>query len=207
MQRHRSDLKHTLTAKSQAEEQEKKARDELRVVAYELRMVKDELQIAMEELKMVRDELWVVNAGQQADKEELQAIRDELRLKTTTLSRVFQEVSEPESTVGPLNDECRGLRDDLQRQLALVAHKERVIAELRNEASTLWASDWLSYWRKASKVFPGLRFNFPIPTEDEMGESESNGEDDLRVTSVASSSAFLSSDPVVEAAQILSSNT
>ena len=34
-------------------------------------------------------ELRVVKAGQQVDKEELQAVRDELRLKTTTLSRVF----------------------------------------------------------------------------------------------------------------------
>ena len=40
---HRSDLKHTLMAKSRAEEQEKKARDELRAAAYELRMVKDKL--------------------------------------------------------------------------------------------------------------------------------------------------------------------
>ena len=87
-------------------------------------MVKDELQIAWEELKTTRGELRVVKVGQQADKEELQVVRDELRLKTTTLSRVFQEVSEVESTVGRLNDECHGLRDDLQRQLALVAQKE-----------------------------------------------------------------------------------
>ena len=49
------------------------------------------------------------------DKEELQAVRDELCLKTTTFSRVFQEVSKAESTVGRLDNECRGLRDDLQR--------------------------------------------------------------------------------------------
>ena len=30
---------------------------------------------------------------------------------------------------------------------------------------------------------PGLRFNFPVPTEDEMGESESDEEDDLGVSS------------------------
>ena len=204
---HRSDLKHTLTAKSQVEEQEKKARNELRVAAYELMMVKDELQIAREELKMARDELWVIKARQQADKEELQAVRDEMRLKTTTLSRILQEVYEAESTVGRLNDECRGLHDDLQRQLALVAQKEGVIAELRDEACTLWASNWLSFWRKASKVFPGFRFNFPMLVEDEMGESKSDGEDDLRVSSAAPSSAFLSGDPVVEAAQISSSNT
>ena len=46
---HRSDLKHTLMAKSRTEEQEKKAREELRVAAYELRMIEDELQIAREE--------------------------------------------------------------------------------------------------------------------------------------------------------------
>ena len=91
-------------------------------------MVEDELQIAKEELKTDRGELRVVKVGQQVDKEELQAARDELRLKTTTFNRVFQEVSKAESTVGRLNDECRGLRDDLQRQQDLVAHKERVIA-------------------------------------------------------------------------------
>ena len=110
---HISELKHTLMAKLRAKEQEKKARDELRVVAYELQMVKDELQIAKEELKMTRGELRIVKARQQADKEELQAVRDELRLKITTLSRVFQEVFEAENTVGRLNDECCGLRDDL----------------------------------------------------------------------------------------------
>ena len=40
---HRSNLKHTSSVKSRAEEQEKKARDEVRAAAYELRMVKDEL--------------------------------------------------------------------------------------------------------------------------------------------------------------------
>ena len=109
--------------------------------------------------------------------------------------------------MGSLNDECRGLRDDLQRQLALVAQKEGVIAELRDEARTLWASSWLSFRRKASKVFPGLCFNFPIPVEDEMGESKSDGEDDHGVSSAAPSSTFLLGDLVVEAAQSPSSDT
>ena len=43
--KHKSDLKHTSTAKSWAEEQEKKAWDEPRAVAYDLRIVKDELQV------------------------------------------------------------------------------------------------------------------------------------------------------------------
>ena len=39
--------------------------------------------------------------------------RDEPRLKTMTLSRVCQEVVEAKSTMGHLNEECQGLRDDL----------------------------------------------------------------------------------------------
>ena len=42
--------------------------------------------------------------------------RDELRLKTTAPSRVRQVVDEAKSTVGRLNEECYGLRDELQRQ-------------------------------------------------------------------------------------------
>ena len=75
-----------------------------------------------------------------------------------------------------------------------------MIAKLRDEACTLWASGCLSFRCKASKVFLGLCFDFPIPVEDEMGESESYGEDDLGVSSAAPNSAFLPSDPVVEAA-------
>ena len=89
----------------------------------------------------------------------------------------------------------------------MVAQKEGVIIELRKKACTLWASDWLSFWRKTSKVFPSLRFNFPVPAEDEMGESESDGEDDLGVSLATSNSAFLPGDPVVEVAQTPSSDT
>ena len=111
--KYKSNLKHTSTVKSRAEEQEKKARDELRTAAYELRMVKDELQIARDEVKGAKGELRVVRVKQQADKEELQAARDELRLKNTTLNRVLQEVIKAESTVGRLNEECQELRDEL----------------------------------------------------------------------------------------------
>ena len=84
-------------------------------------MVKDELPIAREKLKAARGELRVVKVEQQEDKEELQVARDEMRLKTTTLSWVCQEVSEAERTVGRLNEECHKLRDELQRQQALVS--------------------------------------------------------------------------------------
>ena len=124
---------------------------------------------------------------------------DELRLKTTTLSRVCQEVVEAESTVGRLNEECHGLRDDLQRQQALVSQKEGVIAELRDETCTLWASGWLAFQRKASKVFPGLSFNFSVPAEDEVGESDFDGEDGLGVSLTAPSFALVPGDLEIEA--------
>ena len=89
----------------------------------------------------------------------------------------------------------------------MVAQKEGVILELRKKACTLWASDWLSFRRKTSKVFPSLRFDFLVPVEDEMGESESDGEDDLGVSSATSNSTFLPGDPVVEVAQTPSSDT
>ena len=78
-----------------------------------------------------------------------------------------------------LTEECHGLHEDLQRQEALVSQKEGVIAELRDEDCTLWASRWLAFRRKATKVFQGLDFNFPILAEDEVGESDSEWEDGL----------------------------
>ena len=78
-----------------------------------------------------------------------------------------------------------------------MAQKEGVISELRDEACTLWASSWLFFWLKASKVFLGLRFDFLVPAEDEIGESESDREDDPRVSSATPSFTFLPGDPVV----------
>ena len=125
--------------------------------------------------------------------------RDDLRLKTTTLSQVCQEVAEAERTVRRLNKKCHGLRDDLQRQQALVSQKEGVIVELRDKACTLWASEWLAFRRKASKVFPGLSFNFLVPAEDEVGESDFDAENGLGVSSTAPSSALLPGNPEIEA--------
>ena len=82
-----------------------------------------------------------------------------------------------------------------------------MIPKPRDEVFTLWASGWLSFRCKASKVFPGLRFDFPVPAEDEMGESESDGEDNLGVSSTAPNSALLPRDPVVEAAHTPSFDT
>ena len=86
--KYESNLKHNMTAKARAEEKEKKARGELRVVKDALQAARDELQVAKDELRVVRDKLHV---------------------KATTLSRVSQEASKAVSFVERLIEECHGL--------------------------------------------------------------------------------------------------
>ena len=129
--KYESDLKHTTTVKVRVEDKENKARGELRVAEDELRAIRDELQAVRDELQVAKDELHVV--------------RDELRIKAMILSRVSQEAFEAVSSVKRLTEECHGLCKDFQRQEALVSQKEGVIAELRDEACTLWAFGWLAF--------------------------------------------------------------
>ena len=90
--KYESDLKHTTIVRARAEDKEKKARGELRVIEDELRAVRDELQVARDELHVV----W-----------------DELHIKATALSRVSQEASEAVSSVERLTKECLGLRGEI----------------------------------------------------------------------------------------------
>ena len=130
--KHKSDLKHTSTAKARAEDREKKAKEGLRVAKDELRVVKEELQ---------------------ASKEELQAAREELCTKAAVLERARREASEAESSVERLTEECNAIRGEFQRQEALVSQRDGVIVELRDEACTLWAFGWLAFQCRAAKVF------------------------------------------------------
>ena len=111
------------------------------------------------------------------------------------------------SSVEHLTEECHGLRGDLQRQEALVSQKDGVIAELRDEACTFWASRWLAFQRKAAKVFPGLDFNFQVLTEGEAEESNSDDEADPVVFLDAPSSVPFPSEPEIEALVAASSPT
>ena len=78
-------------------------------------------------------------------KEEFQATREELCTKEATLDRARREASEAESSVERLAEECNALRGDLQRREAMVNLRDGVIAELRDEAFTLWVSGWLAF--------------------------------------------------------------
>ena len=53
----------------------------------------------------------------------------------------------------------------------MISQRDGVIAELRDEACTLWASRWLTFRRRDAKAFPGLDFNLQVSDEEEAEES------------------------------------
>ena len=120
---------------------------------------------------MVRDELLTSQGELRESKEELRAIKDELRDKTTLLDGARREVSEAVNSAERLTDECCGLHGDLHQQVTLVAKRDEVIGRLRTEACTQWVSRWLAFQRKAANAYPGLDFNFDIPSDEEAEES------------------------------------
>ena len=91
--------------------------------------------------------------------------------KTTLLDGARREASEAVNSAERLTEECRGLRGDLHQQVTLVAQRDEVIGRLREEAFTQWASGWLAFQRKAANAYPGLDFNFDIPSDEEAEES------------------------------------
>ena len=164
-----------------AEGELREVRDELRAAQNDLLEARDGLQFAQYELQMVRDELLTSQGELRESKEELHAVKDELRDKTTLLDRACREVSEAVNSTECLIEECRGLRANLYQQVTLVSQWDEVIRRLRDEVCTQWASRWLAFQRKAANAYPGLDFNFDIPSDEEAEESLStdySGESD-----------------------------
>ena len=65
----------------------------------------------------------------------------------------------------------------------MISKRDGVIAELRDEACTLWAFGWLAFRRRVTKDFPGLDFNLQVPDKEEAEESVSEDEADPEVFS------------------------
>ena len=114
---------------------------------------------------MVRDELLPSQGELRESKEELCAAKDELHDKTALLDGDRREASEAVNSAERLIEECRGLRGDLHQQVTLVAQRDEVIGRLRGEACTQWVSRWLVFQRKPANAYPGLDFNFDIPSD------------------------------------------
>ena len=115
--KHKSDLKHALTARVWAEDREKKVRKDAKVAEDELRLAR----------------------------EELQAVKGDLCAKMTVLDRVRQVPLDDGNSMERLMEELVKLWMDLKRQEALASRRGEVIAELKDEACTQWASGCLAF--------------------------------------------------------------
>ena len=139
-----------------------------------MKVVEDELRLAREELHAVKGDLWA---------------------KMAALERARQEALEAGDYVECLTEELGKLRMDLERQKALVSWRGEVIAELRDEAYTQWASGWLALQRRASRAFLGLYFNIQLSDEKVEGSvSEAEVDTGAEVLSGASDRAPLPGD-------------
>ena len=106
--KHRFDLKHASVARARAEDKEKEARKDAKVI-------EDELRLAREELQAVKGDLWA---------------------KMAALERSCQEALEVGNSVECLTEELGRLRMDLVRKEALANRRGEVIAELKDKACT-----------------------------------------------------------------------
>ena len=68
-----------------------------------------------------------------------------------------------------------------------------MIAELRDEACTQWASGWLAFQHRASIAFPDLEFNLQL-SDEEAEESVFEADANTEVLSGASDHAPLPDD-------------
>ena len=181
----KSDLKHTTSARARVESREDEVRNSLTAVESELREVRGELRVAQDdldetwdglqsaqyELQVVRDKLITSRGELRESKEELRAANDELRAKVALLDGARREASEAVVLAERLNEECRGLRGDLHQQTSLVTQRDEVIGKLREQAIIQWASGWLAFQQKAANAYSGLDFNFDLPSDEEAEES------------------------------------
>ena len=97
-----------------------------------------------------------------------------------------------------LTEEVGRLRMDLARYEALASRRGEVIAELKDEACTQWASEWLAFQRQASRAFPDLEFNIQLSNEEVEGSaSEAKADVGAELFSRALDRAPLLGDPRV----------
>ena len=87
------------------------------------------------------------------------------------LETARRESSEAANLSGRLSEECHGLRTDLHHQFNMVAQRDEVIRQLRDQASTQWASRWLAFQQKVIHAYLDLDFDFNLPSDVEAEES------------------------------------
>ena len=199
IERLKSDLKHTSSAHARAESREGEVRSSLTTAEGELREVRGELQAlhndlveareglksAHSELQLVREEL-ITSRGEQRDlqvelravtggldemEKQLEIARREILEGKVLLETARHESSKAVDLSGRLSEECRGLRTELHQRDDMVAQRDEVIRQLRDQAGAQWASGWLAFQQKAARVYSDLDFGFDLPSDGEAEES------------------------------------
>ena len=146
-------------------------REGLKSAQCELQLVREELITSRGEQRDLQAELRTVN-GDLNDKEtQLEAARREASEGKVLLETARRESSEAVNLSGRLSEECRGLRTDLHQQVSMVAQRDEVIRQLRDQASAQWASMWLAFQQKAIHAYSDLDFDFDLPSDVEAKES------------------------------------
>ena len=199
VERLKSDLKHTTSARARAEIREDEVRSSLTATEGELREVREALQASQNDLNEAREglksaecelltvreelitsrgelrdlqvELRAVNGDLNDKKAQLKAVRREASECKVLLETARHESSEAANLAERLNEECRGLHADLHQQVSLATQRDEVIRQLRDQASAQWAAGWLAFQRKAVHAYSDMDFNFDLPSDEEAEES------------------------------------
>ena len=98
-------------------------------------------------------------------------VRREASEGKVLLEAARRESFEASSLAERLNEEFHGLRANLHQRVSLVAQRDEVIRQLRDQASAQWASGWLAFQQKAVRAYSDLDFNFDLPSDEEAEES------------------------------------
>ena len=199
IERLKLDLKHTSSARARAESREvevrgvltktegelRGARSEFRTLLNELVEYQEGLRSSQDELQLAREELISLRGERLGLLAELRAVMNDLNNKEAQLAAARREVleskmlletarhecSEAVNSSERLGEECHGLRADLLQQIDMVARRDEVIKQLRDQACAQWASGWLAFQQKAIRTYSNLDFDFDVPSDGEAGES------------------------------------
>ena len=106
------------------------------------------------------------------------------------LEAARRESSEAVNLSERLGEECRGLRANLHQQVSVIAQRDEVIRQLRDQAGAQWASGWLAFQRKAIRTYSNLDFDFDLPSDEEAEESSDSREPDTPAEVPSHSSSF-----------------
>ena len=214
MERLKSDLKHTSSARARAEGREvevrsslttiegelREARSELRALRSELGEFQEGLKFTQGELQMTREEL-IISQGERRDLQaelrastndlhnkeaQLEAARKEVSENKVLLETARREYSEAADSLERLGEECHGLRANLLQQSDMVTQRDEVIRQLRDQ-NCQWASGWLAFQQKATRAYPDLDFDFDVPSDGEAEESFDTNESPKRALTEAPS--------------------